>query len=160
VVIRAGDSDRGKRDRQPSLLGCALLVVCEISAASFERGNKKSAISRMLREHGPTAPSVDNSKVRSQVTATDRTCFISRTNMSILSAYTSLWTLSTYFSHSTEFSGAVCYCLSKASGGKNLEVEQPVACWDCTSFDFHPTLPGMLSPTLIRDQVVQQRQAI
>src|SRR4029453_9162659 len=32
------------------------------------------------------------------------------------------------------------------------------SCRDCASFDFHPTLPGMLGATLIRDQVVQMGQ--
>jgi len=36
-----------------------------------------------------------------------------------------------------------------------LQVEEPISGWNGSSFDFHPTLPGMLSPTLIRDQVVQ-----
>jgi hypothetical protein len=31
-------------------------------------------------------------------------------------------------------------------------------CWNFSAFDFHPTLPGMLGPTLIRHQVVQMRQ--
>jgi hypothetical protein len=37
-----------KLDRQPSLFACALLAVREASAAPLERGNKKSAASRML----------------------------------------------------------------------------------------------------------------
>src|SRR5215510_11702736 len=57
--------------------------------------------------------------------------------------------------HSTQSSGGVCYRLSKASRREDLQVEEPVACWDCSSFDFHPTLPRMLSATLIWDQVVQ-----
>jgi hypothetical protein len=40
-----------------------------------------------------------------------------------------------------------------------LEIEQPVACWDCASFDFHATLTRMLGPALIRHQVVQMCQS-
>src|SRR5687768_8651328 len=50
-----------------------------------------------------------------------------------------------FMDDSTEFSGGVCYRLSKASRREDLQVEQPVACWDFSSFDFHPTLSGMLS---------------
>ncbi len=53
----------------------------------------------------------------------------------------------------------MCHSLSKASGGKDLEIEQPVSCWDCSSFDFHATLPGMYGPTLIRDKVIQVGQS-
>jgi hypothetical protein len=35
-----------------------------------------------------------------------------------------------------------------------LEIEEPVACRYSPPFHFHPTLPGMLGPTLIRYQVV------
>ena len=59
------------------------------------------------------------------------------------------------FPHSIQFSGGVCHSLSKASGGEDLEIEQPVSCWDCSSFDFYTTLPGMYGPTLIRDEVIQ-----
>src|SRR5919198_6148744 len=57
--------------------------------------------------------------------------------------------------HSTQFSGGVHHCSSKTSGGENLEVQQPVSCWDYSSLDFHPALPRMLGATLIGDQVVQ-----
>src|SRR5215831_15922719 len=63
-----------------------------------------------------------------------------------------------YLSHSTQFSGGVCYRLSKASRREDLQVEEPVACWDCSSFDFHPTLAGMLSAPLVGHQVVQMGQ--
>jgi hypothetical protein len=33
-----------KLDRQPSLFACALLAVCEASAAPLERGNKKRSL--------------------------------------------------------------------------------------------------------------------
>jgi len=36
-----------------------------------------------------------------------------------------------------------------------LQVEEPIACWDGPSFDFHTTLPGMLGTTLVGHQVVQ-----
>src|SRR5262249_24949176 len=55
----------------------------------------------------------------------------------------------------TELRGGTCHRSAKASGGEDLQVEEPVACWDCASFHFHATLAGMLGPTLIRDEVVQ-----
>src|SRR5262249_21327963 len=57
--------------------------------------------------------------------------------------------------HSTRFSGSVCPHSSKASRGENLEVEHPVCGGYAAAFHFYPTLPGMLSPTLIGHQVVQ-----
>ena len=60
--------------------------------------------------------------------------------------------------HSTEFSGGACHRSSKASRRENLEIEQPVACRDGASFDFHPTLPGMLGATLVGHQSVQMGQ--
>jgi hypothetical protein len=57
-------------------------------------------------------------------------------------------------SHSIEFSGGVGHCSSKASRREDLEIEQPVACWDFASFHLHPTLVSMLGATLIRYQVV------
>src|SRR5215831_3180372 len=57
--------------------------------------------------------------------------------------------------HSTELRGGVCHHSAKASGGEDLQVEKPVACWDCASFHFHATVAGMLGPTLIRDEVVE-----
>jgi hypothetical protein len=38
-----------------------------------------------------------------------------------------------------------------------LEIEEPILCGDCASFDFHPTLPSMLGSTLIRYEVVEVR---
>jgi hypothetical protein len=60
--------------------------------------------------------------------------------------------------HSTELRGGACHRSAKASGGEDLQVEEPVACWDCASFHFHATLTCMLSPTLIGDQVIEVRQ--
>jgi hypothetical protein len=60
--------------------------------------------------------------------------------------------------HSIGFSGSVCHRSSKASGREDLQIEQPVACRDFASFDFHTTLPGMLGPTLVRHQIVQMGQ--
>src|SRR5262245_12686992 len=51
------------------------------------------------------------------------------------------------------FSGGTCHCSSKASRGKDLEVEEPVARGDCASFHFHATLAGLQGATLIRDEV-------
>ena len=56
---------------------------------------------------------------------------------------------------STELRGGTCHRSAKAPGGEDLQVEEPVACWDCASFHFHATVAGMLGPTLIRDEVVQ-----
>ena len=39
-----------------------------------------------------------------------------------------------------------------------MDIEEPVACGYVPAFDFHAALPGMLSPTLIGDQVVQVRE--
>ena len=39
-----------------------------------------------------------------------------------------------------------------------MEIQQPVACGDCASFDFHPTLAGVLGATLIRNKVIQVRE--
>ena len=54
--------------------------------------------------------------------------------------------------------GGACHRSSKASRGEDLEVEEPVVCRYSSAFDFHPTLAGMLSPTLIGDQVIKVRQ--
>ena len=51
--------------------------------------------------------------------------------------------------HSTRFRGTKCHRSAKPSGGQDLEVEQPVVCWDCSSFDFYSTLSGMHGATLI-----------
>src|SRR5215475_1429258 len=42
---------------------------------------------------------------------------------------------------------------AKASGGEDLDVEEPVVCWDAPTFHLHSTLPSMLSPTLITNGV-------
>jgi hypothetical protein len=59
-----------------------------------------------------------------------------------------------FIDDSTELRGGTCHHSSKASGGEDLEVEQPVACGDCASFHFHAALASVLSPTLVGDQVV------
>ena len=41
MVVRAGDSGRNKRDRQPLFFAYALLPACETSAAPLESVNKK-----------------------------------------------------------------------------------------------------------------------
>src|SRR5262249_12240788 len=58
------------------------------------------------------------------------------------------------FPHSTELRGEACHRSAKASGGEDLQVEKPVACWDFASFYFHATLAGMLRATLIWNEVV------
>jgi hypothetical protein len=57
--------------------------------------------------------------------------------------------------HSIAFSRGACHRSSKASGGEDLEIKQPVACWDCSSLDFHTALPSMLGAPLVGDQVVE-----
>jgi len=52
----------------------------------------------------------------------------------------------------------VCHSSSKASRREYLEIEQPSRVWDSASFDFHPTLAGVLGATLVGDQVVQMCQ--
>jgi hypothetical protein len=58
-------------------------------------------------------------------------------------------------SHSTELCGGVWYRSSKAPGCQDLDIEEPVVCRYASAFHFHPTLAGMLSSALIRDEVVQ-----
>jgi hypothetical protein len=53
------------------------------------------------------------------------------------------------------FSGKGYYRSSKTSRCEDWEVEEPVACGNCSSFHFHATLAGMLGPTLIGYQVVE-----
>ena len=48
-----------------------------------------------------------------------------------------------------------CHHSSKASGGGDLQVEEPVGCGDSSAFHCHTTLTGMLGATLIRDEVIQ-----
>src|SRR5712692_517904 len=60
--------------------------------------------------------------------------------------------------HSIGFSGGVCHRSSKASRREDVEIEPPVSCGDCASFDFHTTLAGVLGATLGGDQVVQMCQ--
>ena len=40
--------------------------------------------------------------------------------------------------------GDLRYTSPKASGGENVDIEEPVSCWGCSSLHFYPTLPGML----------------
>src|SRR6266446_4796289 len=61
--------------------------------------------------------------------------------------------------HSPGFSGKGCHRSAKPSGGKDLDIEEPVACRYAPALHFHTTQPGMLGSTLIRYQVVQVRQA-
>ena len=60
------------------------------------------------------------------------------------------------FPHSTQFSGKEYHRSSKASRREELEIEEPVVCWDCSAFHFHPTLAGMLSAPLVEDKPGQQ----
>jgi len=47
----------------------------------------------------------------------------------------------------------------KAARGEDLQIEKPVGWRDAPAFDFHPTVAGMLSPTLIRHKVIQVRES-
>ena len=47
------------------------------------------------------------------------------------------------------------HCSSKAARREDLQVEEPVVCWDGSSFDFHPTLAGMLRTPLVGHEVIQ-----
>ena len=58
------------------------------------------------------------------------------------------------FPHSTELCGEACPHSSEAYGGEDLDIEEPVSGWDCSTLHFHATLAGMLSATLIRNKVV------
>src|SRR5215471_19334745 len=46
-----------------------------------------------------------------------------------------------------------------ASGSEDLQVEHPVCGGHTPAFHFHPTLARVQGPALVRDQVVQVRQA-
>jgi hypothetical protein len=63
------------------------------------------------------------------------------------------------FPHSTELCGEACPHSSEASRGEDLDIEEPVAGWDCSTLHFHATLAGMLSATLIRNKVIQVRKS-
>src|SRR5262249_9570193 len=61
----------------------------------------------------------------------------------------SIFTKKPKISHSTELRGEACHRSAKASGGEDLQVEEPVTCGDGASLNFHATLAGMLGSTLI-----------
>jgi hypothetical protein len=61
-----------KLDRQPSLFACALLAVRETSAAPRARGNKKSAVSRMLAR--AWSDCAFSSQLSSSFTGSSRRC--------------------------------------------------------------------------------------
>jgi hypothetical protein len=63
-----------------------------------------------------------------------------------------------FFAHSTQFSGKEYHRSSKASRREDLQVEEPVACGDGASFDFHPTLASVLSAPLVGHEVIQMRE--
>src|SRR6266702_955186 len=52
-----------------------------------------------------------------------------------------------------------CWRTLIASRSEDLQVEHPVRGRDATTLHFHPTLARVQGPALIRDQVVQVRQA-
>src|SRR2546430_12989991 len=70
-----------------------------------------------------------------------------------------LWVLYTGMqwkcSHSTELRGRGYHHSSKACGGEDLQIEEPVCCGYSSAFHFDTTLTRMLGATLIRDEVVQ-----
>src|SRR4029434_3240768 len=51
-----------------------------------------------------------------------------------------------------------CSYALQPSGGEDLEVEEPVSCWDFSSFDFHPTLTSVLGASLVRHEVIEMGQ--
>jgi hypothetical protein len=53
--------------------------------------------------------------------------------------------------------GETCPRSAKASRGEDVDIEEPVTCWDCSPLHFYPTLPGVLGASLIRHQVVEMR---
>src|SRR5215471_2437850 len=61
--------------------------------------------------------------------------------------------------HSTALCGEACPHSSEASGGEDLDIEEPVSGWDGSTLHFHATLASMLSATLIRNQVIQVRES-
>ena len=40
-----------------------------------------------------------------------------------------------------------------------MDIEEPVSGWNCSTLHFHATLAGMLSATLIRNQVIEVRES-
>src|SRR5262249_26026691 len=50
---------------------------------------------------------------------------------------------------STELRGGGHPRSAKTARSEDLQVEEPVSCWDCSSLHFHPTLATMLGATLI-----------
>jgi hypothetical protein len=40
-----------------------------------------------------------------------------------------------------------------------VQIEHPVACWDCSTLHFDPTLTGVLGASLIRHQIVEMRSS-
>jgi class 3 adenylate cyclase len=61
------------------------------------------------------------------------------------------------FSHSIGFRGGVRHRSAKASGGEDLDIEEPIRGGYSSAFHFHATLPRVLGPALIGDQIVQVR---
>src|SRR5215813_1270847 len=55
--------------------------------------------------------------------------------------------------------GEACPYSSEASGGEDLDIEEPISGWDCSTLHFHATLAGMLSATLIWNQVIEVRES-
>src|SRR5438094_9368199 len=60
--------------------------------------------------------------------------------------------------HSTGLCGEAYPHSSEASGGEDLDIEEPVSGWDCSTLHFHATLAGMLNATLIRNKVLEVGQ--
>src|SRR5262245_34402171 len=63
------------------------------------------------------------------------------------------------FSHSTELCGRGHSRSAEAARGEDLQVEHPVCGGQSPAFHCHPALARVQGPALIRDQVVQVRQA-
>src|SRR5262249_19274428 len=57
------------------------------------------------------------------------------------------------FPHSPELRGKAYHHSAKASGGEDLQIEEPVGSGYASAFHFYPTLTGMLGSTLITNGV-------
>ena len=60
-----------------------------------------------------------------------------------------------FMDDSIAFSGKRYHPSAKAARGEDLDIEEPVPRRYASAFHFYATLPHMLGPTLIRDEVVQ-----
>src|SRR5215475_12733774 len=57
--------------------------------------------------------------------------------------------------HSAGFGGRGCHRSAVASRREDVQGEEPVSRWDCSSFHLHATAASMLSAPLVGHEVVQ-----